>query len=507
MKNPKLRRTIILLLILTLSIGMGVFFYRKGAKESVSDVQREPTQVPAESAASAKDWPEPDGVANIIFDTDMTTDVDDVGALAVLHALSQQGKANILAVMGSTSCQYTAPCLDALNTYFGQPDIPVGTMKTKDNIDVTGTRYNREIAQTYENDTYNGFFTRDAVDVYRDVLSKAEDNSVTIVVVGSMNNLVDLLKSQPDAYSEWNGVELVARKVKLTSIMAGRFPSGTEHNVKLDPAAAQYVVQNWPAPIMFSGGEIGSQIKTGGTRDQMPADSPVRRSYDLYLGGTATSKTRASWDLTSVLYAVEGLGDYWTMVRGTMQIADDGSNTFVESADGNHAFLVEKMSADEMTAILDDLMVSAKKDNPDEPTASIVDAAPGVSGVILKDMFLNDISKARLAYNRTMYYGNTAGCSVSITFTGAGIDVFGGCNADHSKVKIYIDGDLVDTVDTYSPNNIASMLIYSNRTLEYGKHTLTLENSGEKCGESKGMRMDCDCFKIYSDRNSGAKAN
>ncbi|MCK9316355.1 MAG: nucleoside hydrolase, partial [Verrucomicrobia bacterium] len=37
--------------------------------------------------------------AKIIFDTDMAEDVDDVGALALLHALADAGEAEILACM------------------------------------------------------------------------------------------------------------------------------------------------------------------------------------------------------------------------------------------------------------------------------------------------------------------------------------------------------------------------------------------------------------------------
>jgi purine nucleosidase len=67
----------------------------------------------------------------VILDTDISSDVDDVGAVAVLHALANQKKAHILAMMVSSGDPWSAPCLDALNTWFGRPDIPIGMVKGK----------------------------------------------------------------------------------------------------------------------------------------------------------------------------------------------------------------------------------------------------------------------------------------------------------------------------------------------------------------------------------------
>jgi hypothetical protein len=49
--------------------------------------------------------------------------------VALLHALSDRDEANILAMMCCTSSEWGAPCLDALNTYYGRPNIPVGTLR------------------------------------------------------------------------------------------------------------------------------------------------------------------------------------------------------------------------------------------------------------------------------------------------------------------------------------------------------------------------------------------
>ena len=65
----------------------------------------------------------------IILDTDIMGDVDDVGAVAVLHALANRGEAKILAMGVCVKNPWCPLCLDALNTYFGRPNIPLGVVK------------------------------------------------------------------------------------------------------------------------------------------------------------------------------------------------------------------------------------------------------------------------------------------------------------------------------------------------------------------------------------------
>ena len=63
---------------------------------------------------------------NIIFETDMGNDVDDAWALDMLHKYADKGQARILAVMlnkeGLGPCRY----VEAMNTWYGRPRIPVG---------------------------------------------------------------------------------------------------------------------------------------------------------------------------------------------------------------------------------------------------------------------------------------------------------------------------------------------------------------------------------------------
>ena len=112
--------------------------------------------------------------AKVIFDTDISSDVDDAGAVAVLHALANQGKVDILAMMVSSGDPWSGPCLDALNTWFGRPDIPIGVIKAPT---VTHeSNYTREIASTYPQNLRRSEDTPDATKLYRQLLSKQPDN-------------------------------------------------------------------------------------------------------------------------------------------------------------------------------------------------------------------------------------------------------------------------------------------------------------------------------------------
>src|SRR5699024_1815640 len=62
----------------------------------------------------------------VIFDADMGPMIDDVAAIAVLHALASKGEAKILATIGSNVYPGVAKVFDIFNTYYGRPNIPIG---------------------------------------------------------------------------------------------------------------------------------------------------------------------------------------------------------------------------------------------------------------------------------------------------------------------------------------------------------------------------------------------
>jgi inosine-uridine nucleoside N-ribohydrolase len=317
---------------------------------------------------------------DIVFDTDMALDVDDVGALALLHALADRGEARLLALGISESARHengvwAAPAADAINTWFGRPDIPIGVYRGPHQQTSDTGRYAEKTAKAFPHDLRSGAEAPDAWEVYRRVLAGRPDGSVTMVSVGFLTNLDALLRSGPDQASPLDGVELVRRKVKQWVCMGGRFPSSEdrgEFNLATYPEATAYVLAHWPTPSVFSGFEIGARVKTGERliREHDPAKSPVSRAYLEYTGG----KDRESWDQTAALFAVRGLANesqaYFTAVdRGHLRFELAAAlparprapslsrNAWVAEPDSEQAHLVLAMAPEALARVIEDLMM------------------------------------------------------------------------------------------------------------------------------------------------------
>lgn len=295
----------------------------------------------------------------IIFDTDLGPDYDDVGALAFLHAMADSGKAEILATVSSNKHELVAPSIDVINTYFGRPDLPVGAPKTEGPNMGSGQHWADSIVARYPHDLKSTSEAEDAVAVYRRVLNSQPDQSITIVTVGFLTNLANLLDSRPDDLSNLSGEELVAKKVKRLVSMAGRFPSGREFNVHIDAVASKKVFEKWPGEVIFSGFEIGSKIFTGlRLMNSNIQDSPVKDVFSISIPMSEEDKNgRMSWDETAVLIGVYGTEGFFDTKRGEIAVKDEGSNSWQDDPAGKHFYVIQKMPVEEMTTFIEDRMM------------------------------------------------------------------------------------------------------------------------------------------------------
>jgi len=145
----------------------------------------------------------------VIFDTDMGGDCDDVGALFVLHGVMERGEVELPATMGCVSSDAIAPAIDGINTWFGRPGIPVGTLKDPGLLE--GPHYTEELAKRYPSRFPSSNDYLDAVRLYRKVPAAQPNHSVVIVAVGPLRNIANLLESGPDAASDLDGAKPVER--------------------------------------------------------------------------------------------------------------------------------------------------------------------------------------------------------------------------------------------------------------------------------------------------------
>ena len=285
----------------------------------------------------------------IIFDTDMGNDVDDALALAMLHALESRSEAKLLAVTVTKDNRWAAPYVDLVNHFYGRGTIPVGVVKNgkepadSNMIRVPAERLGSDGAPLYPRRIRDGRNAPDAVTVLRRVLAEQPDGSVVFVQVGFSTNLARLLDSPADAGSRLTGKELVSRKVRLLSIMAGEFPDGKpEYNVRIDVSSAAKLFTEWPSPVVASGFEIGRSILYPAVsieRDFAYVENhPIADAYRNYM---KMPYDRPTWDLTAVLYAVRGDRGYFSLSEpGWIRVNSDGKTRFELASRGRHRHLI-----------------------------------------------------------------------------------------------------------------------------------------------------------------------
>lgn len=301
----------------------------------------------------------------VIFDTDMLTDYDDIGAIAVLHALADAGECEILATVSSTRGNSSVAVCEVVNAWYGRPDIPVGCVR---GIGVGGRPTTGDgndhgkfswLAAKYARFVKHPDSSQapDALEVYRQVLSAHPDGSVTICTVGFISNLRRLVEAYP---------ELVAKKVKLWVAMACRYPDGEEYNSSMDAESSRIAFEKWPTPIVFSDFDYGRWIFTGRRiAEDDNATGPVKELFSACLparsecGETTYDRKEGhpSWDETAVLYAVRGAGDVFGLERGTYRMAPvGGRNVWKADPSSRDARIVEKLPKAEVGRIIDELM-------------------------------------------------------------------------------------------------------------------------------------------------------
>jgi hypothetical protein len=313
-------------------------------------------------------------VPRIFFDTDMDTDCDDAGAMAVLHALADRGECQILATVVSVRHASSAPTVAAMNAYYGRADLPIGGIRVG-GVDQPSP-FADAVAKEFPGKQKSTAEAPDAVQVYRDILERQPDQSVTIVTVGYLTNLRRLMEL-PAEGTRPSGRDLITKKAREYVCMGGNFigtpPSDNLNlgnvNFQREPESALAVIRNWPGPITFVGREIGSVpsgLKLGTILAKTPENNPVRRSYEHYFKGQL--KDRHVADLVTVLFAVRGLRDYWEIERrGLMDLQPDMKFTWRPEGDHQRAYLLKKKDATGkpndryIESVLEELVVQAPR--------------------------------------------------------------------------------------------------------------------------------------------------
>ena len=260
----------------------------------------------------------------VIYDTDMGNDTDDILGLIMLHRYTDLGMVDLIGVCSSKEHPYSARYIDLLNTWYRHPDIPVGVAVNGPEVDsiMAIPRYTKTVVDMESNgkplfnrsiENYEGLLP--AARLYRKLLATCPDRSVVVIMVGMSTNLAALLATSPDEFSGLTGRQLVERKVDYLCMMGGNFSEPLpECNIVTDSAASSIVLRDWPTRIVISPFEVGRSVS-------YPAESfasdfnfvehhPLIEARKWYSPEPQNSPT---WDMTAVLYAVEGDRGYFNL--------------------------------------------------------------------------------------------------------------------------------------------------------------------------------------------------
>lgn len=311
----------------------------------------------------------------LILDTDLDTDCDDAGTLALLHALADAGECELAAVVCSAPIAACAGAARAINAAYGRAGIPVAAVRVPDYGSAPAWqayrahRANARIGG--ENATYADLLARtrppgepveDAVALYRRLLAAAAPGSLAICGIGTLTALAQLLASGPDAASPLSGRELAARAVRELTVMAiCDHPAGADRfNWAMDLPSAAAVIAGWPGALSVS--SAGQSIPTGARFTAAAPDGhPVRTAYVSFLGGAG--RERPSWDQVTALYAVRGLAGPYALSGPRELVLDPvaGGHRWLPPVAGAPArHQVVPIASDAVMArIIEDLMLAS----------------------------------------------------------------------------------------------------------------------------------------------------
>lgn len=294
----------------------------------------------------------------IILETDMGNDIDDALALDMMYKYIDAGQIDLLGIMTNKDSKYSAEYLDVMNTWYGYPQIPIGIIRNGADCETDAINY-AQCACLLQQENGEPVFKRslkdnqplpDAHVLYRQLLAQQPDSSVTVISVGFSTNLARLLDTPADEFSPLTGKELVAKKVKLLCTMAGCFnnPDLYEYNVVKDIPAAKKVFSEWPTRLVTSPFEVGIAINYPGSSIendfQWATMHPMVEAYKSY---QKMPYDRPTWDLTSVLYSVEGPSFFTISPAGRINVTDKGATEFTPDAAANRFYMtVDSLQAE-----------------------------------------------------------------------------------------------------------------------------------------------------------------
>ncbi len=98
----------------------------------------------------------------------------------------------------------------------------------------------------------------------------------------------------------------------------------------------------------------------------------------------------------------------------------------------------------------------------------------------------------------TLTYSGIANSSVTSVFNGTGVAWVGTKGPQFGKAEVYIDQELLKTVDLYSPATQYKRTLYTHTNLSPGAHTITVKVLRTRTSRSAGYLVGIDALDVYN---------
>lgn len=278
-----------------------------------------------------------DNLKQIILDTDIGMDCDDAAAIGVLIKAQKEGKCEVKAITAATARDGAVSSVRSIYDYYGMPVPALGKLKS--------TFLKCDHVNYYARATMEKFGCSDEADdalrVLRLTLAEAT-GKITLVTIGPLTNIADLLRSGADDISPLSGVELVREKVDEAFVMAGSFagnyPDGKafrEWNVLQDINAAREVCELIPVETIFLPHEVGNKIFT----DQLAPDNPITFCMCTFCEEWAKKNSdgfrRESWDPVTCMISLGKKDSKFVFSdTGRVAVTPEGMTEFTPDPNG-----------------------------------------------------------------------------------------------------------------------------------------------------------------------------
>lgn len=285
----------------------------------------------------------------VIFDTDMGNDIDDALALQMLFNYDKAGIIDLKGVTISKCNPHSVEFVDGILRFNGYDDMPLGYSydgpNPEDNTYLLPTIAAKgadgqpliKPQRNLESGIDDGYVA------LRKLLATEKNGSVLLIATGPLTNIARLLESGPDNISELDGVSLVRKKVKSLHIMNGEFSSSVpEWNTIQDLDASKKVYALCPVPLVTSGWEVGAAVKYPHESILNDFGDPLLNPVTVaYMSYQPMPYDRETWDLTSVLDAIEPESDVFVRSEpGHITVKDNGVTVFEPNPEGLQQYLI-----------------------------------------------------------------------------------------------------------------------------------------------------------------------